>query len=370
MPRVVVAWWRGALTFDSGAAERLTAARWIVDERPMPAQLTLALVGCGAISQLHLPAVRSGAVRTAITAVVDTEESRARAMAERTGARPFTSLDAALEAGGFDAVDLMLPHHVHESAAVRCFAAGKHVLLEKPMANDVASCERILAAARRAGTVFQIAENTQYWGEVLAAKRMIADGVLGEVITAHASFALPPMKEFYGDGAWRLDDASAGGGIALDAGSHWIRPLRLWLGEVDEVVGALGHPWRAMQGESLVRALLRFRSGVVASLDGLMKDAPFADAPMFRVSGQRADLTIDRTARLVLWDTAHPDGTRLEVEGGGYLESFYAQLADFEAAILDGRPLAAPAELALGELRTALALYRSAKSGRWEKVWE
>lgn len=335
----------------------------------MPAKLTLALVGCGAISYLHLPAVRRGAPRTEITAVVDTDATRAQAMAERTGARPFTSLDAALAAGGFEAVDLMLPHLVHESAAVQCFAAGKHVLLEKPMANDVASCERILAAARRAGTVFQIAENTQYWPEVLAVQRLIADGTLGEIITAHASFALPPMKEFYGENAWRLDAAIAGGGIALDAGSHWIRPLRMWLGEVDEVVGALGHPWKPMQGESLVRALLRFRSGVVSSLDGLVKDAPFANEPMFRLSGQRADVTVERAGRVVLWDAAHPDGTQVGGDGG-YLESFYGQLADFEAAILDGRPLAADAAFAVGELRTALALYRSARSGRWEKVWD
>ena len=109
----------------------------------MSAKLTLALVGCGAISQLHLPAVRKGAPRTEITAVVDTDAARAQAMAERTGARPLTSLDAALAAGGFDAVDLMLPHHLHEEIAVRCFAAGKHVLLEKPMANDADACARI-----------------------------------------------------------------------------------------------------------------------------------------------------------------------------------------------------------------------------------
>src|SRR5215470_7727056 len=191
------------------------------------AELTLALVGCGAISQLHLTAIRKGAPRTRITAVVDTDAERARAMAGRTGARPFTSLDQALAEGAFDAVDLMLPHHLHEGAAVRCFAAGKHVLLEKPMANDVAACERILDAARRAGTVFQVAENTQYWPEVVATKRLLDDGAIGQVVTARASFAIPPMPQFYGGpNPWRLDNAIAGGGIALDAGSHWIRPLR------------------------------------------------------------------------------------------------------------------------------------------------
>lgn len=336
----------------------------------MPPALKLAVVGCGAISNLHLPAIAKGAPRTRITAAVDVDPERARAAAARTGARAFTSLDEALASGTFDAVDLMLPHHLHEDAALRCFAAGKHVLLEKPMANDVAACARILDAARRAGTVFQVAENTQYWPEVLTAKRLLADGAIGEVVTARASFAIPPMPEFYGGAnPWRLDNAIAGGGIVLDTGSHWIRPLRMWLGEVDEVTGALGRPWQAMQGESLVRALLRFRSGLVASLDGLMKDPPFVPEPMFRLTGTTGEITIERPGRVVLWTARAPEGEQAG-EVGGYLESYYGQFADFEAAVLDGRPLAAPAEFAIGELRTALALYRAAETGRWEKVWD
>lgn len=336
----------------------------------MPRTLTLAVVGCGAISNLHLPSIEKGAPRTRITATVDVDPARAQAAAERTGARAFTSLDEALASGTFDAVDLMLPHHLHEDVAVRCFAAGKHVLLEKPMANDVAACARILDAARRAGTVFQVAENTQYWPEVLTAKRLLDDGAIGEPITARASFAIPPMPEFYGGAnPWRLDNAIAGGGIVLDTGSHWIRPLRMWLGEVDAVTGALGRPWAAMQGESLVRALLRFRSGVVASLDGLMKDPPFVPEPMFRLTGTAGEITIERPGRVVLWTARAPEGEQVG-EVGGYLESYYGQFADFEAAVLDGRPLAAPAEFAIGELRVALALYRAAETGRWEKVWD
>ena len=349
--------------------DRLTARPRIVDERAMSQRLTLALVGCGAISHLHLPAIRSGARRTEITAVVDTEAERAEAMARETRARAFTSLDDAIAAGGFAAVDLMLPHHLHEAAAVRCFAAGKHVLLEKPLATDLDACARILAAARRAGTVFQVAENTQYWPEVLTARRLLDESAIGDVVTARASFAIPPMPQFYGGAnAWRLDNAIAGGGIVLDTGSHWIRPLRMWLGEVDEVVGALGRPYAAMQGESLVRALLRFRSGVVAVLDGIMKDPPFVPEPMFRLTGTRGEITVERPGKVVLWAEQHPDGAQIGEEGG-YLKSYPGQFADFEAAVLDGAALAAGAEVAVGELRVALALYRSAETRQWEKVW-
>jgi predicted dehydrogenase len=335
----------------------------------MERRLKLALVGCGAISRVHLPAIREGAPEIEVTAAVDPDPERAAAIARETGARAFTSFADALAHGDFAAVDLMLPHHLHEEVAVAAFAAGKHVLLEKPMATSLDACERILAAARRAGTVFMVAENAQYWPEVLTAKRLLDAGAIGGVLTARASFAIPPIPAYYGGaGAWRLDDRAAGGGIALDTGSHWIRPLRMWLGEVDAVVGATGRPWQAMQGESLVRALLRFESGVVASLDGVLRDPPFAPEPMFRLTGERGEITIERPGRVVLFDAASPEG-RPVGEAGGYLRSYPGEFADFAAAVLDGRALAAGPEVALGELRAALALYRSTASGAWEKVW-
>jgi UDP-N-acetyl-2-amino-2-deoxyglucuronate dehydrogenase len=334
----------------------------------MPRTLKLALVGCGAISRVHLGAIREGAPEIEITAAIDSDPERATAMAAETGARAFRSLAEGLSGGDFDAVDLMLPHHLHEEVALQAFAAGKHVLLEKPMATTLDACDRILAAWRRAGTVFLVAENAQYWPEVLTARGLLADSAIGEVLTARGSFAIPPLPAYYGGtNAWRLENAVAGGGITLDTGSHWIRPLRMLLGEVDEVVGAVARPWSAMQGESLVRALLRFRSGVVASLDGIMRDPPFVPEPMFRLTGTKGEITVERPGRVMLFDAESPDGRQVG-EVGGYLRSYPGEFADFAAAVLDGRVPAAGPEVALGELRVALALYRSTTSRAWEKV--
>jgi len=337
---------------------------------PMPRTLKLALVGCGAISRVHLFAIREAVPEIAITTVIDADRERAEALARETGARAFVSLEEGLASGDFDAVDLMLPHHLHEEAATRAFADGKHVLLEKPVATTLDACERIFAAWRRAGTVFMVAENTQYWPEVLTAKRLLDDGAIGEVVTVRGSYAIPPVPAFYGgDRPWRCDNAVAGGGIALDTGSHWIRPLRMLLGEIDEVVGALGRPYAAMQGESMARALLRFCSGVIGVLDGIMKDDLFVPEPMFRITGSRGEITIERSGCVLLWTDEHPTGEPIG-EVGGYHRSYPGEFADFAAAVLDGRPPAAGPEMAVGELRVALALYRSAETRRWEKVWE
>ncbi len=330
-------------------------------------RLRLAFVGCGAIAHWHLSAVRAAAARTDVTAVVDTDHRRSLAMAKETGAEAFGSLDEALAAGAFDAVLIMVPHRLHEELAIAAVRAGKHVLLEKPMAPSLEACDRILAAIEASTTVFAVAENAQFWPEVVMTKDLIDDGAVGEVITARAWHCTPPMDQFFGEGSWRLSMAEAGGGVAIDAGSHWLRPLRMWLGELVEVVAATGRPYRAMEGESMCRALCRFDSGVVASFDAVLSPGPAAPLPLFQVTGSRGEVVVDVLGRVKLYDGSDPRGA--VVGQGGYLQSYESQIVSFEAAVLDGVAPPKGAEYALGELRGALAMYRSAASGRWEPVW-
>ena len=338
----------------------------------MADKLRLALVGCGNIARAHWRGIRYHAPRLEVAAVVDEDLPRAQAFAERTGAPAYGSLAEALAAGGFEAVDIMLPHDLHEAAAAAAFAAGKHVVLEKPMAPDLASCERILEAARQAGTVFMIAEQAEYWPDVAAARRLIDAGRIGMVLGARACFydPLPPQPTLAKP--WRFELARAGGGIAIDGGAHWIRPLRMLLGEVEEAIAATGRHIKRMEGESWVQALLRFEGGVVASFNALLHAGPVAATEDFRVTGSSGEVVIEHghEGRLLLINGDHPQGEKVMDTFPGRVESYGAELRDFSLAVLEGRPLAATPEHSLGELRTALAMYRSTTSGRWEKVWD
>ena len=331
-------------------------------------RLRLAFVGCGAIARWHLAAITAAAARTDVTVAVDTEPDRAAALAAEAGAEAFSSWEAAVHGAAFDAVLLMVPHHRHEELALAAVASDKHVLLEKPLAATVEGAERILAAARDSHRVFMVAENAHFWPEVRRVAELLHDGAVGELVTARAWHCAPPMPEFHGPGAWRLAVDSAGGGVAIDAGSHWLRPLRLWCGELAEVVAVTARPYAAMEGESLCRALCRFDSGVVASFDAILSPGPVAPVPLFQVTGTAGELVVDGTGRVKLYDGTDQRGT-VVADGGGYLRSYEHQIAAFEAAVLDGAPPPVGPEYALGELRGALAMYRSAASRRWEPVW-
>ena len=338
----------------------------------MADKVTLCLVGCGNIARAHWRGIRYHAPKIDVTAVVDANVESAQAMAERTGAKAFSSLGQALAEGSFDAVDIMLPHDLHEQAAAEAFAAGKHVVLEKPMAHTLESAERILALAAKADGVFMIAEQAQYWPDVAKAKQLIDDGAVGEVLAARACFYDPLRHDPQAPKPWRFDLARAGGGIVIDGGAHWIRPLRMMLGEIDEAIGVVGSHVPGMEGESWAQALFRFRSGVTATFNMLLYDSPVGATHDFRITGTAGEIIIEhgREGRLLLFDQANPEGKEVMRAFPGKVDSFGAELHDFSLAVLDGKPLEAEPAFSLGEMRTALALYRSIASRRWEKVWD
>jgi predicted dehydrogenase len=141
----------------------------------------------------------------------------------------------------------------------------------------------------------------------------------------------------------------------------------MWCGELAEVVAVTGRPQAAMEGESLCRALCRFEGGVVASFDAMLAVAAGARVPRFQLTGTAGEIVIDAAEVHLLPATG---GAGTVVGESGYLASYAGEWREFEAAVLDGAPLAAGPESSLGELRGALAMYRSAASGRWERVWD
>ncbi len=335
----------------------------------MAETLKLALVGCGAIADWHEQAIRE-VPEVEISAAIDVDAAKAEAMAKKTGARAFTSLAEGAASGCFDAALLMLPHHLHEAIALEALGAGVHVMLEKPMAPTVDACARILAAAEKAGGRFMLAENAQYWPEIAIAQEALDAGAIGDIVTARVQLFFPPMEQYYGgDKVWRMDKQAAGGGLSIDTGSHYIRPLRMWLGEIDEVVAAMETPFPGMEGESLARALFRFRSGTVASFDLLLTKGAIAPQEIFRITGTEGEIVIG--AGVKLYNEENRRGLKLAEDiPQGYMVSYVGQMRDFANAILHDQPLAAEAEYSLGELRTALAMERSAETRRWEKVWD
>ena len=121
-------------------------------------------------------------------------------MAALCGAEATDDLYAALERPDVDVVDICLPTPQHREAAERAFAAGKHVLLEKPIALTLEDAEAIVAAAERAGKLLVVGLVLRFWPEYVELRRIVACGELGRPLAASAQRLSPPP------GVERLDD--------------------------------------------------------------------------------------------------------------------------------------------------------------------
>ena len=251
-----------------------------------PAQtvsMRLCFVGCGEISARHAAAIRLVNARrqakapdsrladhVVVVAAVDPVESAAAAVAEDFrdhGCVAFGSLGAALGAATFDAVLLMVPPALNEELASLALRHDKSVLLQKPLAISEERAQSFLAAVdemREEGHrgCLLVSEHSQWWPEVLTAKCLVEEGRIGELVTARSNF--------YGglggiDGrSWRSKLDQGGGGICMDGGTHWIRPLRLWFGEVVAVQGMTARLAEEAEGETLAKAI--FHHGTRAPL--------------------------------------------------------------------------------------------------------
>ena len=146
--------------------------------------LKLGLIGAGIVaSGPYQKALRRlTAVRAA--GVVDPDRERAGALARQLGTTVYPDLDALLDDAAIDAVAVLNPNHLHVETALRALGASKHVLIEKPVAGTTAEIDELAAAAQRSGKVCMPAHNYLYNPSVERAKRLIAEGSLGEVASA------------------------------------------------------------------------------------------------------------------------------------------------------------------------------------------
>ncbi|MER6217038.1 Gfo/Idh/MocA family protein [Streptomyces sp. NPDC001272] len=200
----------------------------------MPAPLRLGLLGCGDIAARRTLPALARTPGAALAAVAARDPARAASFAARFGGEPAASYEELLARPDVDAVYLCLPTMLHAHWAGRALEAGKHVLVEKPLATNGADAGRLFALAGRRNLV--LLENFMFLHH--AAQRTVAgllgSGVLGTVRAVSAAFTIPPRP----DGDTRYDPA-LGGGALLDNGVYPLRAALRFLGTDLTVAGAV-----------------------------------------------------------------------------------------------------------------------------------
>ena len=178
--------------------------------------LQVGILGAGAVVQIvHLP-ILSERDDVQVRYLADPDRHRAEAVAGRYEV-PFTADDSeVLEDGEVDAVFVCAPNFRHEALTIEALQAGKHVLVERPLALDPGGVERILGAAEKAGRTVMVGMNHRFRPDVAALTSFVQSGEIGRALSVRASWLnryLPTARS-----TWRHRAMEAGGGALMDLG--------------------------------------------------------------------------------------------------------------------------------------------------------
>ena len=186
----------------------------------MTAPLRLAFLGCGFITRVHSRNLR----RLGRPHIVASYASRDRAKADAFcrqygGARAYGDYESAIADPEVDAVLVAVPPVYHLDLTRRALEAGKHVIVEKPAFPSLADYEAAIAARDRAGRVVLVGENDHYKPLAVRLRRLVAQGLIGDMVFAHFVTIARRLKEA---GDWRNDERMAGGDAFFEEGVHWL----------------------------------------------------------------------------------------------------------------------------------------------------
>lgn len=322
------------------------------------------LLGLGSIAQVvHLP-ILAQLDGVTLDVVGDADDVKTRSIGGRFGARGLRT-DEEVYRADIDAIVICTPNHLHEEQAIAAMEAGKHVLVEKPLALTEEGCERVIETARRTGRVLMVAMNNRYRPDTQAIKPFADGGELGNIFLTRGAWLNRKVR--VGRPTWRHRLETAGGGAMMDLGVQAL-DLCLWVIGYPEVAGVVAHTHTptGAEVEDTAAILLRLTDGGAVSLTVSWSLVAERDRHYMRLLGTRGSAMIQPVAVYKESDTGLLDVTpRMPPPGreNSYTASYRNTLTEFVRGVRGEVDVPLPTEQAT-LMRIVTAAYRAAEEGR------
>ncbi len=338
----------------------------------MPDPVRFAILGPGVVAEFHRKAIEANAECGAVlAAVAHYDPARFDALSARFGVPCRHEADV-LADPAIDAVILCTPSGLHAGQAIAAAEAGKHVLVEKPLALTTAEADQMIAAAERAGVrlgvVFQRRAEPLYQ----RIHQALSAGDLGDLTLGVVTMPYVRSQDYYDSGAWRGTWALDGGGVLMNQGIHLIDLLTWYLGDPVTVHAIGGTLARDIEVEDTAVAALRFAGGALGTISATTTAAP-GFPHRLELFGTQGGIQVEgeQVARWHLADPARatvpplPPGEAAGAGAGGdprgiALTGHIGIIRDFVEAVRENRPPLVDGREGRRSLATIEAIYRAA----------
>ncbi len=346
--------------FAAGAASRALSASPLQDTQR---RIGYCIVGLGRISMQHFMPATKMSKYARVTAIVSGHRDKADKWAADYNVPGkniynYDNYDKIADNPDIDAVYIALPNGMHSEYTIRAAKAGKHVLCEKPMANNVAESQAMIDACKKAGKKLMIAYRCHYEPTNLRAVQLIRDGKLGKIEIIQSSYGFNIAR-----GEWRCNRKLAGGGPLMDVGIYSLNACRYLTGEEPVAVkgysSVIDKDGRFNEVEENLTWTMHFPSGAVATC------ATTYGANLsgyFRVSGSKGIMQVEPAFNydgLQLRSFTMGEKPIEEANTAKDPYQFVPEADEMAEAILQNREPKTPGEEGLRDMKLIDAIYKS-----------
>ncbi|TDY42174.1 putative dehydrogenase [Alicyclobacillus sacchari] len=336
--------------------------------------MNVAVIGTGSISSKHIEGYMSFPNRCQIVAVCDIYVDKAEKSIEdyHVNASAVADYKQLLNNPDIDLVSICTPPSTHAEIAIDFLKAGKHVLVEKPMAASLAECDAMIAAANESGRILSVIAQNRFRTPWMKLKQVLDENVAGKILHAQVDSFWWRGHSYY-DLWWRGTWESEGGGCTLNHAVHHIDALQWMMGmpsEVQAVMSNVAHDNAEVEDISI--ALLRFPGGSVGQITSSVVHHGQQQQLVFQCEHAKVSAPWDLYASISQENGFPERNEKLEAE----IQSFYDSLPDSQyehhvgqiddvlTALEHGRKVFIDGHEGRKTLELIVAIYKSAVTGQ------
>ena len=323
----------------------------------------VACIGMGWWSDVLADAVtRSSKLK--IVACFSRSEDKRNAFAKKYSCQAATSYDAILNDKGVEAIINTTPNDVHLETTRQAAAAGKHVFLDKPIANSVSDGLKLTEACRQAGVVLALGYQRRRESHFRWIKRQIEAGAFGKMVNAEANISRDRLGQF-DISSWRYTAAGMPGGVMLQIGVHYADVLDYLIGPIKAVSGQFTQLVLPGDNPDVASLVFEHESGALSTLNASYASA--SEYYLMNIYGKAATAYYDLHHGLSFLKQGEKKPVAVPCEKN---DTFVEELEEFAAAVRGGPPPEVGGDYATKSLAVIRAGITSAREGRRVAVAE
>lgn len=262
-------------------------------------ELGFGIIGCGMISNWHADAI-SEIDGAKLICVSDVNEKARADFAKKYNVNTYESVEDLLGNSEVDIVCICTPSGLHAPLAVQAANAGKHIVIEKPMAINLKEVDEIISACETNKAKMTVISQFRFTDAVCKLKDAIDRGILGKIVMGDIYMKFYRSQQYYDKGGWKGTWKMDGGGALMNQGIHGIDLLQYVMGPVKSVFAHIRTLARKIEAEDTASALLEFENGALGVIQGTTSIYPGLPRRL-EVNGDKGTIILEEDC-IAKWD--------------------------------------------------------------------